>query len=128
MTQQQVDKAFALDQLFSEFEHIAIGMGGTATRTEESVEYPSAMIATARREPTIALRVEMANGLQVDLVPTWPLSAPVMLGVSVRRSYDGAEKSGGSQFSFVQGEWRPNISEDTIRTCLTLEGPLPAQY
>jgi hypothetical protein len=130
MTEQVGDnKSAALDQLYTRITKIAEDMGGTATRTTQSLGFPAAMVASPRREDAPALHVEMPDTFQLDIAPFLPLSAPGVLSVRAKRAYGGAEKAGWT-FSFLQGEWRTHnpVSDDTLRACLTAEGPKPAVY
>jgi hypothetical protein len=125
-----IDKSSALEQLYSRITRIAEDMGGTASRTSQSLGFPAAMVETPRREHAPALRVEMPDGFQLDFAPFLPLSAPGnALSVTAKRTYGESRKNDWT-FSFANGEWKAHslVSDDTIRACLTAEGPKPAVY
>lgn len=121
MTQQtSINKTAALDDLYARFTRVAREMGGAASRlawpVTLDVEVPS-----RRTEDAPALRVEMPDGFQVELVPRFPLSSPGnTLSVQAIRTLTGARKT-DRNFNFGPNGWQ--VLDDEIRSCLTPEGP-----
>jgi hypothetical protein len=122
------DKATALDSLYNHVARVAITMNGKPHRSVGHLSLPAAMIAEPRGEDVPTVRVTMPNAFEVELCPTFPLSAGNALSVRAKRIYRGQPKN---DYTFVFGPsgWTRgagSLSDDDIRSCLTPDGPLPA--
>jgi hypothetical protein len=101
-------------------------MGGNSYRGESDVAFETAMVFLPRTEHAPSLHVEMSSGLVADFAPSRPLSVESVLLVQARR-WLHVSRIADRAFTFLNGEWlyiSQPLTEDQIRQCLTLEGPL----
>jgi hypothetical protein len=86
------------------------------------------MVFSPQSERAPSLHVEMASGLVADFAPSRPLSIEGVLSVRARRWFHVSRKADRT-FTFLKGEWfytciNQPLTEDHIRQCLAIEGPL----
>jgi hypothetical protein len=116
-----IDKAAALDSLYSQIEPVVEAMGGSAFRSGVGRGFPGPMVATPRSEEVPALNVEMQGEFRLEFAPRYPLSIGNAVSVHVSRSHPGVVEDDWN-FNFGPSGWyrtQPPLTDDEIRTCLT---------
>lgn len=122
----EIQKA-ALRNLYDRIKQIAKSMSGSSEEMEVSSSLPEQMCDGPSNVTITALHIELPIGLVVDLKSPNPLGLGNALSVLARRTMPSGVLS-DIGFSFVNGEWQSGgkkLSDEMIRECLTLKGPVP---
>jgi hypothetical protein len=122
----EIQKA-ALRNLYDRIKQIAKSMSGSSEEMEVSSSLPEQMCDGPSNVTITALHIELPIGLVVDLKSPNPLGLGNALSVLARRTMPSGVLS-DKGFSFVNGEWQSGgkkLSDEMIRECLTLKGPVP---
>jgi hypothetical protein len=125
-----LSKANALDELYNYAERVTVAMDGRPYRAAEDLSYRGVIAAsTPRGEDVPTLRVTMPDGFQVEFCPIHPLSVPGnALIVRAKRVFKGQSKN-DYIFTWGLNGWTCSgvpVTDETIRSCLTPDGPPPA--
>ena len=118
----------ALRDLYERVKRVADGMNGTCTEMELPSSLPGQMSDGASDLCVLALHVELPSGLVIDFKPQNALGIGNALSVIARRILPGSGTLSDRGFSFINGYWQSGgkaLSDDEIRDCLTLRGPVP---
>ena len=118
----------ALRNLYERIKQIVRSMNGTYTEMELPSSLTDQMSDDSCNLSVTGLHVEFPNGLIVDFKPPNWLGIGNALSVNARRVLPGSGTLGDKGFSFVNGEWKSggkSLSDEVVRECLTLSGPVP---